>query len=98
MTWGTPICLRFESREAWRAARQEAWGGVLPDSVAYDTIGVVRREGEQIGADPETGEPIHAMEELPGWHVNLRMRDGVELPASMAAAVITPDSPIRGWA
>lgn len=98
MTWGTPIYLRFDSREAWRAARLAAWGGVLPDDVAYDTVGVLCRQGEQIGTDPETGEPIHAKEELPGWHINLRMREGVELPAVMAAAAITPDSPSRGWA
>lgn len=97
MTWAPPISLRFPDRAAWRAARQEAWGGVLPDDAAYDTVGILRRQGEQIGTDPETGEPIHAMEELPGWHISLRLREGMTLPAAFAEAVIS-DIQTREWA
>ena len=98
MTWGTPIYLRFENREAWRAARLAAWGGVLLDGAAYDVVGTLRRQGEQVGTVEDTGEPIYAMEELPGWHVNLRLKDGTSLPAAMLEAVIAPDSPTCLWA
>jgi len=93
------FCLRFPDEATSFAAAQEL-GAVVetedgPRLVAFNdrwAIGVI---GE-IVLPPETegGEPTV----LPGWHVNLRIVDGSELPAELAPFVVTPATPYRVWA
>jgi hypothetical protein len=35
---------------------------------------------------------------VPGWHVNLRILDGTELPSEVHPYVVTPEHPLRVWA
>ena len=56
---------------------------------ALDVIGQIVLPPADPGAEPET---------LPGWHVNLRVLDGSELPPELAPFVVYPANPARVWA
>ena len=95
----TDYCLRFPDEATSFAAAQELGAVVETEDgprlarfthrYAIDVIG-------EIVLPPETedSEPIV----LPGWHVNLRIIDGSELPAELAPFVVTPATPYRVWA
>ncbi|EFH09432.1 hypothetical protein ACFFMP_08380 [Pseudoroseomonas cervicalis] len=90
--WTEPIYLRFADLADWDAARSDA-----PPGAAISVVGPIFERGEQVGTD-ESGEPVFAGRALPGWHVNLRLPAGAELPQAWTAAVITPKAPRRVWA
>ena len=79
----TDYYLKFNDREALMAALPPAWiedgAPVLATfTMALDVVGTVYRD--------DTGE------ELPGYHVNLRLKDEAELPPEMAPALLeTPE-------
>lgn len=67
-------CYRFDSRQQFRALA--AAEGLITDdgeliasshTHAIDEIGLIHEGGEY---DPETGEVITPLTQLPGWHVN----------------------------
>ena len=41
---------------------------------------------------------IGALEGRQGWHVNIRILDGSELPAELSQYIVTPEAPARVWA
>ncbi|WBV42713.1 hypothetical protein [Pseudoroseomonas cervicalis] len=89
--WTEPIYLRFANQADWEAACADA-----PPCAAISVVGTIFEDGEPIGTD-DSGEPIFACRALPGWHVNLRLPAGAELPQAWAAAVISPNAPRRVW-
>lgn len=61
-----------------------------PLAAAIDTIGTISLPGMQTD---EEGNPI--MEQVPGWHVNVRCAEPIE---SLAPFAVQVETPIRVWA
>ena len=95
----TDYCLRFPDEATAFAAAQEL-GAVTETEDGERLVGFTDRYAigviGEIVLPPETedSEPIV----LPGWHVNLRIIDGSDLPAELAPFVVTPATPFRVWA
>lgn len=52
---------------------------------------IIIRQGAQVGVDPETGLPVFAITELPGFHVNAAWCRGDDMPSAWAATQIDPE-------
>jgi hypothetical protein len=89
--------LKGDTRLDVEASLADAGISLLPTSVSsYDPIGVISRPTGEL--DPE-GNPV--MEDLPGWHANLRMRHALTADQADALAPVLipkPQHPARVWA
>lgn len=81
---------------------QDAYQAVIPESgwpnVTLDPIGAIYRQTGQTTVD-ENGWPIPEIEETDGYHVNVRVPDGVGLPEPLKPFEIeAPQHPKRVFA
>lgn len=89
--------LKGDTRLDVEASLSDAGISLLPTSVSsYDPIGVISRPTGEL--DPD-GSPV--MEDLPGWHANLRLRDPLTATQESILSPILiqpPANPARTWA
>ena len=70
--------------------------GPIYIDVVFGTGIVSRPTGETV-TDAE-GNVVDVTAPIPGFHVNLLLPDGVDLPAALAAVQIHPANPACVWA
>ena len=89
--------LKGDTRLDVEASLSDAGISLLPTPVSsYDPIGVISRPTGEL--DPEGNQ---VMEDLPGWHANLRMRDALtddQADALAPVLIFKPQNPVRVWA
>lgn len=95
------IYLRFAS-EAASFSVAEALGAVVQTEDGPRLARYTHRYGLDVvgqvvlpGTYDDEGVELTPPTPLPGWHVNLRILDGSELPDELAPYVIYPEVPIR---
>lgn len=84
---------RFGSQEAFQQALEGLEPGVR-EALDLDVIGKLFDPTGEYTLDA-AGEPVEAIEELLGWHVNVTRPEGVALPPAFAEREVFPDSPVR---
>lgn len=89
--------LKGDTRLDVEASLQDAGISLGPTLVSsYDPIGIISKPTGEVD---EEGTPV--MEELPGWHANLRLTEALSgsQGAALAAVLIQPPgNPVRTWA
>lgn len=62
---------------------------LLSGNVAVDCVGALARPTDEIGLD-EMGNEQLIWQETPGYHVNVRIREGETLPEDLKPFIIEP--------
>jgi len=74
----------------------EEQGGLYHPNISLDIVGVITVPAEVI--NPGEENEIIKYDNLPGYHVNLRVTDDSLELASLDAFAVLPASPYRVWA
>jgi hypothetical protein len=100
----TDYCLRFPDEQMAFVAAQSLDAVVTTEDgprvvrftqrYAIDVIGIIVLPATYDEQGNKLTDPII----LDGWHVNLRIIDGSDIPSDLVQYVITPAHPVRVWA